>query len=132
MIIHYPEDVDAASLTTQFLLGRDILVAPVLDQGATRVHVYLPPGDVWVDLWTAQQAPVQPNIRPSADGGRGAWITVDAPMGWPVALIRKSAGKSALTASAKLRDLAMSRGGIPPKRRVRPMDPVDRIVLGLL
>ena len=40
---------------------RDLLAAPVMDRAAPRVHVYLPPGDRWVDAWTTQQAPVQPH-----------------------------------------------------------------------
>jgi alpha-glucosidase (family GH31 glycosyl hydrolase) len=132
MIIHYPYDTNAANIATQFLLGRDILVAPVLDKGATHVHVYLPPGDVWVDAWTTQRAPVQPDLIGSDEGGRGSWITVDTPMGWPAAFVRKSAGKFALRAAARLRDVAMEKGGVPPKRRLRAMDPVDRIVLGFL
>ena len=132
MIIHYPYDTTAANIATQFLLGRDILVAPVLDKGATHVHVYLPPGDVWVDAWTTQRAPVQPDLIGSDEGGRGSWITVDTPMGWPAAFVRKSAGKFALRAAARLRDVAMEKGGVPPKRRLRAMDPVDRIVLGFL
>lgn len=38
----------------EFLLGRRLLVAPVLDEGATSQDVYLPRG-VWLDLNTAQQ-----------------------------------------------------------------------------
>ena len=132
MLIYYPYDVVASNLATQFLIGRDILVAPVLDKKTAHVHVYLPPGDVWLDAWTTQQAPVQPDSQSSEDGGRGVWVTVDAPLGWPVVFIRKAAGKTAISASGALRDLAMARGGVPAaKRRVRPMDPVDRIVLGL-
>ncbi len=38
----------------QFLLGRDLLVSPVVEPGATSWPTYLPQGD-WVDLWTGQQ-----------------------------------------------------------------------------
>ena len=132
MVIHYPNDPVATTLTQQFLLGPDILVAPVLDKGATHVHLYLPPGDVWVDVWTTQRAPAQPDAKSSEDGGRGAWITVDTPMGWPAAFVRKAAGKAARQASALLREGAMERGGVPANRRVRPMDSLDKIVLGFL
>jgi len=131
MVIYYPYDVVASNLASQFLIGRDILVAPVLDKKTSHVHVYLPPGEVWLDAWTTQQTPVQPDSRSSEEGGRGAWVTVDAPLGWPVAFIRKAAGRTSIIASATLRELAMVRGGIPAARRVRAMDPVDRIVLGL-
>lgn len=35
----------------QYFFGRDLLVSPVVEEGATRWPVYLPPG-VWFDLWT--------------------------------------------------------------------------------
>jgi len=38
--------------TEQFLLGRDLLVAPVLTQGDTKRPVYFPKGDAWIDWWT--------------------------------------------------------------------------------
>lgn len=132
MIIYYPDDPVAATLTTQFLLGADLLVAPVLDKGATHVHMYLPPGDVWVDVWTTQRAPAQPDAKSIEEGGRGAWITVDTPMGWPAVFVRQSAGKAALHSAALLRDSAMGRGGVPATRRVRQMDSLDKIVLGLI
>ncbi|HEX9700979.1 MAG TPA: TIM-barrel domain-containing protein [Acidobacteriota bacterium] len=49
--LHYPDDDAAAAVGDQYLWGRDILVAPVVEQGATSRSVYLPPG-VWHDFWT--------------------------------------------------------------------------------
>lgn len=51
---HYQNDPAAAACGDQFLLGRDILVAPVLRQGATARSVYLP-NDVWFDFWTGER-----------------------------------------------------------------------------
>ena len=51
MWLHYPDDVTARRLATQFLWGRDILVAPVFTKGAVSRDVYLPQGD-WYDWWT--------------------------------------------------------------------------------
>ena len=48
----FPDDPRAAEADDQFLLGPDILVAPVLEAGATRRHVYLPAGAAWRDAWT--------------------------------------------------------------------------------
>ena len=36
---------------TQYFFGRDLLVCPVVDEGARVLDVYLPPG-TWLDLWT--------------------------------------------------------------------------------
>jgi alpha-glucosidase/alpha-D-xyloside xylohydrolase len=51
MWLHYPGDPRARGLATQFLWGRDLLVAPVFSKGATSREVYLPNGD-WYDWWT--------------------------------------------------------------------------------
>jgi alpha-glucosidase (family GH31 glycosyl hydrolase) len=51
MWLHYPDDPRARSLGTQFLWGRDLLVAPIFTRGATSRDVYLPAGD-WYDWWT--------------------------------------------------------------------------------
>jgi alpha-glucosidase/alpha-D-xyloside xylohydrolase len=51
MWLHYPGDPRAWGLATQFLWGRDLLVAPVFTKGATSREVYLPNGD-WYDWWT--------------------------------------------------------------------------------
>jgi len=49
--LHYPDDVKARAIGTEYLWGRDLLVAPVYTQGATSRDVYLPAGD-WYDWWT--------------------------------------------------------------------------------
>jgi alpha-glucosidase/alpha-D-xyloside xylohydrolase len=51
MWLHYPDDTAIRGLGTQFLWGRDLLVAPVFTKGATRRDVVLPAGD-WYDWWT--------------------------------------------------------------------------------
>ena len=55
MWLHYPGDARARGLGTQFLWGRDLLVAPVFTKGATSREVYLPSGD-WYDWWTNEKA----------------------------------------------------------------------------
>jgi len=52
MWLHYPADVRARGIGTQFMWGRDLLVAPVFTKSATTREVYLPKGD-WYDWWTA-------------------------------------------------------------------------------
>lgn len=51
MWLHYPDDKVARNMGSQFLWGRDLLIAPVFKQGATLRDVYLPKGD-WYDWWT--------------------------------------------------------------------------------
>ena len=52
--IHYPDDPQAVARGDEFLWGRDILVAPVTEKGATVRRVYLPAG-TWYDFWTGDR-----------------------------------------------------------------------------
>jgi alpha-glucosidase (family GH31 glycosyl hydrolase) len=52
--LHYPDDPTAVARGDEYLWGRDILVAPVVEQGATSRQVYLPKGD-WYDFWTNER-----------------------------------------------------------------------------
>ena len=52
--LHYPDDVRARGIGTEYLWGLDLLVAPVFTKGATTRDVYLPAGD-WYDWWTNER-----------------------------------------------------------------------------
>ena len=64
----YPGDAEAAKQDQQWLLGPDVLVAPVVKQGATSREVYFPRG-----CWE------QPEIGEAFDGPRS--VRVEAPPG---------------------------------------------------
>jgi len=49
--LHYPDDEKVRGIGTQYLWGRDLLIAPVFQKGATKREVYLPKGE-WYDWWT--------------------------------------------------------------------------------
>jgi alpha-glucosidase len=51
---HHQDDPVAADLGDQFLLGRNLLVAPVIRQGAVARSVYLPAGD-WFEFWSGER-----------------------------------------------------------------------------
>jgi len=51
LLYEYQQDSNTFTLDDQFLIGRDILVAPVLQEGAVRRLVYLPKGN-WYDYET--------------------------------------------------------------------------------
>jgi alpha-glucosidase (family GH31 glycosyl hydrolase) len=53
--LHYADDATAVARGDLYLWGRDILVAPVTEKGATSRKVYLPRGD-WYDFWTEERA----------------------------------------------------------------------------
>lgn len=56
MILNYPNNskVYTEDLTSQFMLGQEIIVAPVLKKGLTSVSVFLPSGSTWVHFWSGQ------------------------------------------------------------------------------
>jgi alpha-glucosidase (family GH31 glycosyl hydrolase) len=52
--LHYPDDPIAVARDDEYFWGRDILVAPVCEKGATSRRVYLPRGE-WYDFWTGER-----------------------------------------------------------------------------
>ena len=64
--LHYPDDPTAVARGDAYLWGRDMLAAPVVEQGAVSRTVYLPRG-VWYDFWTGERI----------DGGREVTRKVD-------------------------------------------------------
>jgi alpha-glucosidase/alpha-D-xyloside xylohydrolase len=52
--LHHPDDPAAAARGDEYLWGRDILVAPVFEKGATSRKLYLPRG-TWYDFWTEEK-----------------------------------------------------------------------------
>jgi alpha-glucosidase/alpha-D-xyloside xylohydrolase len=62
--LHYPHDTIARGLSSEYLWGRDLLIAPVFEKGAAHRTTYLPKG-IWYDWWTGA----------SSTGGQ--WVTRD-------------------------------------------------------
>jgi alpha-glucosidase/alpha-D-xyloside xylohydrolase len=52
--LHHPDDPAAIARGDEFFWGRDILVAPVVERGATSRRLYLPRG-AWFDFWTNER-----------------------------------------------------------------------------
>jgi alpha-glucosidase/alpha-D-xyloside xylohydrolase len=52
--LHYPGEPAAVSRGDVFLLGRDLLVAPVVERDTATRQVYLPRGN-WYDYWTGER-----------------------------------------------------------------------------
>jgi alpha-D-xyloside xylohydrolase len=50
LVLHYSDDPAARTAETQYLLGRHMLIAPVIESGG-RIEVYLPEGE-WVEYWS--------------------------------------------------------------------------------
>jgi alpha-glucosidase len=53
LVMEYPADEKVADLSTEWLIGQNILAAPVLDQGGHRT-IYLP-DDIWWDFKTGER-----------------------------------------------------------------------------
>jgi alpha-D-xyloside xylohydrolase len=68
LLIEFPEDETCWEVDDEFLFGRDLLVAPVLEQGAKQRRIYLPAGAQWTDAWTGEPAPA------------GTVVVVDVPL----------------------------------------------------
>jgi alpha-glucosidase len=68
-IFMYYDEEKAYAEKYEYLLGRDLLVAPVLEEGKSNWKVYLPK-DNWVNLWTG-------------DESTGGNIIVSSPLGYP-------------------------------------------------
>lgn len=51
LMLEFPDDVESRKISDQFMLGDALLVAPVVEPGATTREVYLPPG-TWYHVWT--------------------------------------------------------------------------------
>lgn len=54
LVLNYPDDSNTYNLDDQFMIGDDILVAPVMKPDVTRRLVYLPKG-TWYDYWTNKE-----------------------------------------------------------------------------
>ncbi len=52
--LNYPDDAAAVARDDEYLWGRDMLVAPVTEAGATSRKLYLPRGN-WYDYWTGER-----------------------------------------------------------------------------
>ena len=87
LLLHYEDDPNTACEQHEYLLGRDLLVAPVWEEGARTRTLYLP-RDEWIHLWSGK----------AYDGGE---TTVEAPLGFPPVFYRKNSSRAALFAGLK-------------------------------
>ena len=55
-VLEYPDDPRSATAEYQYLLGEALLVAPVIEPGATTRELYLPRGE-WLNYWTGERYP---------------------------------------------------------------------------
>ena len=95
LFFNYPEDPRAYALgSREFMLGRDVLLAPVFRPGVHSLDVYLPQGD-WREIWSGRAYRLS----------RGAWVHAPSPLGQPAVFSRKgtAAERELAQAVAQLR-----------------------------
>ncbi|MCT7886983.1 MAG: glycoside hydrolase family 31 protein [Lactobacillus crispatus] len=67
LVLNYENDPHVYNLNDEYMVGEDILTAPVVQQGQTKRAVYLPKGE-WIDFWNG------------VEYSGGNTILVDAPI----------------------------------------------------
>lgn len=89
LFMHYEKDKASYSIETEYLYGRDLLVCPVLEEGAVTRSVHFPSSE-WIHLWTDQ-------VYEEGD------YKIDAPLGRPPVFYRK--GSKYLELFKSLKDI---------------------------
>lgn len=89
LFLHHQDDARTYAEQTQYLFGRDLLVAPVLEAAVSARLVYLPTGANWVHVWSGEVF----------NGGQS--IQIAAPFGQPPVFYRVGADRSDLFQSLR-------------------------------
>jgi alpha-glucosidase len=77
LFLHFEDDPQTYGEQTAYLLGPDLLVAPVIEAGTARRAAYLPASTAWSHLWSGARY----------EGGRS--VEVAAPLGQPPVFFRE-------------------------------------------
>ncbi|MEJ5273704.1 MAG: alpha-glucosidase, partial [Spirochaetota bacterium] len=83
LFINFPNDKECYKIKYQFMVGDDLLVAPVIKEKTNKIKVYLPQGK-WIHVWSKK-----------VFEGK-SYIEVDAPLGKPAVFIREGSGNQKL------------------------------------
>ena len=106
LVLEFPDDTAAVAVSDQFLLGPDLLIAPILEEGASVRRVYIPRGE-WRCLWsgikvesgetTATASVDQIPVYVRAGGVVPLWMPSDVvELGAPVGLPEPGSGRLVL------------------------------------
>ncbi|HEX3781984.1 MAG TPA: TIM-barrel domain-containing protein [Pseudonocardiaceae bacterium] len=78
LFVDHPHDTRAWQVEDEFLLGPDLLIAPITELGARSREVYLPAGATWIDVATR------------TEHAGGTLVEADAPLGRIPVFVRAS------------------------------------------
>lgn len=84
LFLKFPDDEAGYGVQDEFLLGPDLLVAPVAAEGACSWPAYLPGGADWTHLWSGTTHP------------GGQQVTIPAPLGEPPVFFREGSAFASL------------------------------------
>lgn len=85
LFYHFPDQSDLHGRGDAYMLGADMLIAPVLEPGATSRSVALPRGETWVHVWSGARH----------EGGQT--VEIAAPWGQPPVFLRHSAAEELMS-----------------------------------
>lgn len=97
----FPNDDISRTVTYQYMLGDDLLVAPVIQQNVSKMQVYLPPGD-WKFIWDDKEYPGH------------AFHEVDSPIGKPPAFYTKNSNWAPMFSEIKAKFPLVPPPPLPP------------------
>ena len=79
LLVEFPDDAEARKIQDQFMLGEDLMMAPVLKSDQTKRNVYFPKGS-WTHYFTKQRYDF-PNTGSLVKG-------MEAPIGTPLVFVK--------------------------------------------
>jgi alpha-D-xyloside xylohydrolase len=95
LFVEYPDDPGSWLVEDEYLLGSDLLVAPLFEAGSQKRDVYLPPGS-WIDYQTGRSH-------------AGGWHRLEAGALPALILVREGAALPHITLAQSTQDMDWSR-----------------------
>ena len=88
LFLHYTDETECFVCPDQYLYGTELLVAPIIEEGAMARDIFLPGDTPWVHIWTGEEY-------------SSGYHSVAAPFGSPPVFARSKSAYSDLFASLK-------------------------------